>query len=156
MFRTFVEIILSTITSFYAFSSTIILFTTKANTSLNQRISYVVATKSAIFSITPKLITNPLLRQHTSNGCSLEVTAEFFFPINLKFLTISLVVRFQKFLRNQHLEFLKHEIHVELELLILEFRMFSFTDMDKFATWMEPFYHVEIEYYKLELQILDF
>ena len=34
--------------------------------------------------------------------------------------------------------------------------MFSFTDMDKFATWMEPFYHVEIKYYKLKLQILDF
>ena len=41
-------------------------------------------------------------------------------------------------------------------LLILEIRMFSFTDMDKFATRMKPFYHIEIEYYKLELQILDF
>ena len=152
MFRTFVDIILSTITSFYAFSSTIVLFTSKANTSTNQRISFEVATKSAIFSITPKLLTNPLPRQHNQ----MVVTAGFFFPIKLKFLTISLVVKFQKFLGNQHLQFLKFEIHAELELLILEFRMFSFTEMDKFATWMEPFYHVEIEYYKLELQILDF
>lgn len=76
MFRTFVEIILSTITRFCAFSSTIVLFTSVANTTTNQRISYVVATKLAMFSITPKLITNPLLRQHTSNGCSPEVTAD--------------------------------------------------------------------------------
>lgn len=76
MFRTFVEIILSTITRFCAFSSTIVLFTSVANTSTNQRISYVVATKLAMFSRTPKLIRNPLLRQHTSNGCSPEVTAD--------------------------------------------------------------------------------